>query len=405
MTAQPTLWEGKRQTIQEAIDYTAVSLNSFGPAHDTWAIAWSGGKDSTAVLCITLHLLATGQVDWPKKLIVFYADTRMELPPLSIAATATMQHIRDQYPQIDMRTVMAPMDARFFVYMFGRGVPPASNIFRWCTPKLKIEPMQVAMQELLAKEDNALMLTGVRIGESAQRDAKISLACGKDGGECGQGWYQQVLPNAKGIRGKLATLAPILHWRVCHVWEWLRFWAPHQDFGGFTQTKIMADAYGGEENAEDINARTGCIGCPLASEDRALNAVIKIPGWEYLAPLKQLKPLYREIKLPQHRIRKDGHETKKDGSLVKNPGRMGPLKMASRRYAMNRVLEIQRQVNDAAKAKGRPTIDILNDAEVLRINQLIDSNTWPHGWDGTEQGAEIPTPHYFPGGVVQELLI
>jgi DNA sulfur modification protein DndC len=167
----------------------------------------------------------------------------------------------------------------------------------------------------------------------------------------------------------------------------------------------MADAYGGEENAEDINARTGCIGCPLASEDRALKEVIKLPEWSYLSPLLELKQLYREIKLPQHRIRKDGHETKKDGSLVKNPGRMGPLKMASRQYAMHRVLAIQTKVNNAARMNGRPKIDILNTEEVERISQLIDADTWPHGWNGEEQGAEIPTPHYFPGGIVQELLI
>ncbi len=35
--------------------------------------------------------------------------------------------------------------------------------------------------------ENFLMLTGVRIGESAARDQRIALSCTKDGGECGQG--------------------------------------------------------------------------------------------------------------------------------------------------------------------------------------------------------------------------
>ncbi|MBN0654011.1 phosphoadenosine phosphosulfate reductase, partial [Pseudomonas aeruginosa] len=100
------------------------------------------------------------------------------------------------------------------------------------------------------------------------RDKRIEMSCGKDGAECGQGWYQKVLPEAKGLKGRLATLAPLLHWRVCHVWEWLKHWAPLAEFGDWS-TAMIADAYGGDE-AEEINARTGCTGCPLASEEKAL---------------------------------------------------------------------------------------------------------------------------------------
>ncbi|TEB41488.1 FAD synthetase, partial [Flavobacterium circumlabens] len=54
-----------------------------------------------------------------------------------------------------------------------------------------------------------LMLTGVRLGESAVRDQRINTSCSKDGAECGQGWYQSGLQN-----DLCSTLAPILHWRV-----------------------------------------------------------------------------------------------------------------------------------------------------------------------------------------------
>ncbi|WP_331308475.1 hypothetical protein [Methylobacterium oryzae] len=67
------------------------------------------------------------------------------------------------------------------------------------------------------------------------------MSCSKDGAECGQGWYQQVLPEMKGVRGRLATLAPILHWRVCNVWDWLRVYAPMRAYGGWA-TAMLADA-------------------------------------------------------------------------------------------------------------------------------------------------------------------
>lgn len=119
------------------------------------------------------------------------------------------------------------------------------------------------------------MITGVRQGESAIRDQRIEMSCSKDGAECGQGWYQKVLPEAKGLRGRLATLAPLLHWRVCHVWEWLRHWAPGAEFGDWS-TAAIAEAYGGDE-AEEINARTGCTGCPLVDTDMALDNILLNP--------------------------------------------------------------------------------------------------------------------------------
>jgi DNA sulfur modification protein DndC len=87
---------------------------------------------------------------------------------------------------------------------------------------------------------------------------------------------------------------------VCHVWEWLKHWAPQAEFGDWS-TAMIADAYGGDE-AEEINARTGCIGCPLAQEDKALDTrAAECRVVAYLAPLKGLKPLWRELREPQHR--------------------------------------------------------------------------------------------------------
>ena len=37
------------------------------------------------------------------------------------------------------------------------------------------------------------------------------------------------------------TLAPLLHWRVCHVWEWLKHWAPTAAYGDWS-TAMIADA-------------------------------------------------------------------------------------------------------------------------------------------------------------------
>lgn len=402
MKQQPLFNTAPRMSMLEAIEMTRQSLSAYGETHSHWGIAWSGGKDSTATLSLVLHLLESGQVQRPRKLTVYYADTRQELPPLAIAAAQITEEL--QRRGIDVRTVRAPLDKRFLVYILGRGVPPPNNnTLRWCTRQIKVDPMSQAIAaDLALADDTTLMITGVRQGESAIRDRRIEMSCSKDGGECGQGWYQQVLPESKGVRGKIATLAPLLHWRVCHVWDWLRFHAPAPEYGGLP-TAIIADAYGGNE-AEEINARTGCIGCPLAQKDTALDAIVAMPQWAYLAPLKRLRPLYWSLREPANRLRKPGGERTKTGALAKNQQRLGPLKFSARRKALHEIVGIQAEINAVAAKLERSAIDLLNGAEIARINQLIDARTWPDGWDGDEPAGDVVLDTYLQDGSVQPQL-
>lgn len=375
---QATLFDGDRMGFAEALEITAQSLNAYGSAYDHWAIAYSGGKDSSAVLTATVQLIEEGRVKRPKSITILNSDTRMELPPLQAAANAMMNKLRER--GYDARTVLPELDDRFFVYVLGRGVPPPSNTFRWCTPQLKVEPMLKALTELRESSGGKiLMLTGVRIGESAARDQRISLSCGKNGAECGQGWFQEATPEAIAD-----TLAPILHWRVCFVWDFL--WLENAGL----PTKLIAESYGGDE-AQEINARTGCVGCNLASRDLALETILKNPKWAHLQPLMELRPFYAILKLPSNRIRKDGTESRKDGSLVANPCRMGPLTMEARRWGLARIKDIQ----------ARAGVDLINAEEEARILELIEAKTWPRGWTGAEQLADLPFDNVNPDGSVQ----
>lgn len=394
MTARtaPTLWDAERMTFQQAMELTTTSLQAYGAQYQHWACAFSGGKDSTATVTIVAHLIETGAIPAPKSLTVLYADTRLELPPLHISAMQMFKALEQR--GIQTQVVLPPLDERFFVYMFGRGVPPPKNRFRWCTPQLKVEPMLAALQGLRdASGEKILMLTGVRIGESAARDQRIALSCGKDGAECGQGWFQETTPEAIAD-----TLAPLLHWRVCHIWDWLTFHAPGYGF----PTDLVAEAYGGDE-AQEINARTGCVGCNLASKDTALETLMRYPHWQYLEPFKRLRPLYAELIKPKYRLRKNG-ERLKDGSLGKNPMRMGPLTMEARRYGLAEVLDIQREINTAAAAQGRPLVDLINTEEVARIEELIEANTWPNGWSGEEVTGDVLLAQVMSGNVIQPFL-
>lgn len=386
-----------RMQMDESIQLTIDSLREYGERYQDWCIAWSGGKDSTATLTVIVWLIRSGRVPAPKTLTVLYADTRQEILPLAFVASEIMDELREL--GIEFRVVMAPLDKRMWVYILGRGVPPPNNnTLRYCTRQIKVEPMAEVVKIIAAERGaKVLMLTGVRQGESAVRDGRIALSCSRDGGECGQGWFQVSLPEHA-----CDTLAPLLHWRVCHVWEWLRTWAPTAEYGDWS-TKLLADAYGGEE-AEEINARTGCVCCPLASRDSALDAVIAMPRWAYLAPLKRIRDIYRWLREPAQRLRKPGGERRKDGTLCDNQNRMGPIHLSARLEALERLLALQAEVNAEADRLGRPRVDHLNAEEETRIRELIAAEQWPDGWRGDEPRADEPFEEWHRDGSIQRTL-
>lgn len=382
----------KRLQMNESIELTIQSLSAYGPKYKHWCIAWSGGKDSSTLVTIIVWLINSKRVTAPETLTIMYADTRLELTPLYFAAQEIISELKEI--GIEVRSVMAPLEKRFLTYILGRGIPPPNNnTFRWCTRQIKIDPMKAELEKLFRdKGEKVLMLTGVRQGESAIRDHRIVMSCGKNGAECGQGWYQETMPDAI-----CSTLAPILHWRVCHVWEWLKHFAPRPEYGDFS-TAMIADAYGGDE-AEEINARTGCVGCPLASKDTALDNLVKREYWQYLTPLKRIKILWIELRKWKHRLRKTG----KENNGEKNPQRVGPLTMKARKMAFNEIINIQNKINAAAVLEGKPTVILLDDQEQRFIQQCWADNVWPDRWDGTEPTGDTIMERVFRDGSIQKI--
>lgn len=392
--AQATLFTGQGaiMPVGECVERTIQNMLAHACSYDHWVFAYSGGKDSSTVVSVIITLLELQALPRPRSITVMYADTRMELPPLQAAARAMMDRLRAM--GIRVVEVCAPMDERFFVYMFGRGVPPPSNTFRWCTPQIKVEPMTAAIGELLAGIDGrVLTLTGVRRGESKTRDDRINLSCTRNGAECGQGWLQTDLP------GELSdTFAPIDHWTLCMVWDWLKVFAPMPEFGAWP-TPMIADGYGGEEDM-----RTGCTGCNLIAHDGALAAVLRLPGWDHLAPLLGLKRLYTELRRPKWRKRQPGFQCRKDGSLQSNQQRMGPLTFEARLMGLETVLRIQDAVNREADRLGRPGMVLIHREEEVRIRELISQKTWPNGWTGDEPNADVWLDRVNNDGSVEPLL-
>lgn len=379
-----SLFDDARLRLDGAIELSLASLMEYGQRYRHWSVAYSGGKDSSATVTFVAWAIKTGLVDSPESLTVLYADTRQEYPPLYATAMKLMAALRAD--GFEARVVLPEMDNRFYVYMLGYGVPPPSNTFRWCTDKLKIAPMTAALQ---ARRDEVgekfLLINGVRLGESANRDHRIAISCNKDSGECGQGWFEVKPPASVGD-----SLAPLLHWRVCHVFDWLYFEGKRH---GYLQAAGIADVYG------DDDVRTGCVACNLASKDVALMNLCKTEAWGHLSPLLELRDLFAELKKPHNRLRKAAPEMRKDGKWSKNGQRMGPLTMAAREMGLATVKDIQ----------ARARVDLIDGDEERRIREMWALNMWPQKWTGDEPRADVPLDSISAGDdgrlVFQPLLV
>lgn len=379
MRHQASLFEDARLRLDDAIDLSIDSLTEYGRRYRHWAVAYSGGKDSSATVAFVAWAIRAGRVPPPQSLTVLYADTRMELPPLQQTALRLLAKLRED--GFEANVVLPPIDDRFYVYMLGYGVPPPSNTFRWCTAQLKVEPMLAALASLRERAgEKILMLTGVRLGESARRDQGIAVSCSRDAGECGQGWFQ--VSSSDAIAD---TLAPLLHWRLCHVYDWLYF----DDRHGYDVSDI-AVVYGEDE------VRTGCVGCNLASKDTALERLLRHPDWTHLHPLMELRVLYAELKRPKWRKRKAEPERTKAGAYSKNGQRMGPLTKAGRAHGLSAILDIQR----------RAGVDLINAAEEARIREMWSLNMWPRKWGENDIAADLPINRIYAIGdqLVEQVL-
>lgn len=380
---QVSLFDGMRLNLQGSIDLSLDSLREYGQRYRHWAVTYSGGKDSSATATFVAWAIKQGLVPAPESLVILYADTRQEYPPLHQTAMKLLAALeRDGFTP---RIVQPKLDRRFYVYMFGYGVPPPHNKFRWCTGNLKIAPMTEALEEIRQETgEKFLLINGVRMGESQARDQRIALSCSKDSGECGQGWFQVKPPGAAGD-----TLAPLLHWRVCHVYDWLYF---ENKRHGYPEVAGIAAVYGQDD------VRTGCIGCNLIDSDPALETVVKLPEWAHLAPLLELKAIFRELQKPHNRVRKAEVELTADGTYASNGQRMGPLTMEARAWGLEKVKDIQ----------ARAGVDLINDEEEARIREMWELDMWPQKWDGTEVRADVLLDKQIPLGdrlLIQPLLV
>jgi DNA sulfur modification protein DndC len=85
-----SLFEDFRMTLEDAIEMSLASLNEYGSRYRHWIMAYSGGKDSSAVVTFVAWAIREGLIPRPESVTVEYADTRQEYPVLYSTAMSLL---------------------------------------------------------------------------------------------------------------------------------------------------------------------------------------------------------------------------------------------------------------------------------------------------------------------------
>ncbi len=338
--------------------------------HDNrpWLIGYSGGKDSSMLVSLVIDMvMRLDEKERTKKIFIVTSDTGVENPIVK-------QYMYSSHKKINVASdaahaniyaeMLTPKAAQsFWSLIIGLGYPtPEPPGFRWCTERLKINPMNQFTNGIIDQYGDVIVLLGVRKAESLTRKRSIS---------------------AREIEGKLLSPHPtISHTYVYNplteienelVWEYLLKDNGISSWG--VDMKYLFSLYQGENLGEEQsvigeidkdkipvtgNSRFGCWCCTIVKVDKSLQRFID-NGSEELVPLRDFRDWLVSIRQdPEFRDSK-----RRNGKIYQKANGeygFGPFKLAARQEILRRLLILQRDTG----------FELIGNEELKMIDTLWD---------------------------------
>ncbi|WP_417690243.1 DNA phosphorothioation system sulfurtransferase DndC [Pseudidiomarina sp.] len=371
-----------------------------------WVIGYSGGKDSSAVMVLVyLALLGLKPEERHKHVFVVASDTLVETPIVVNHVNNSLEAIqkgaeRDNLP-ITSHKVVPKTNETFWVNMLGKGYPAPTRQFRWCTERMKIDPVSSFITDKVSQYDEVIVVLGSRSQESASR-AQVIAKHKIDGSDLAK---HTTLANA-------FIYTPIDMWAVDDVWKILRFchlesqetpygvknkwydkydlewenpwggknlllWNLYKDSSGQGECPMVID----ETTPSCGNSRFGCWTCTVVTKDRAMESLVQ-NGEDWMLPLLKFRNILSRSTSPKlkkkyrNHIRRDGRlafkTLREDGEkILTNDYTTGPYLLKYRKLALKLLLTTQRKL-----AKVQQDIELVTVPELhaIRHEWLNDPN-------------------------------
>lgn len=347
--------------VLESVDIARAALEDNAEAK--WIVGYSGGKDSTALLKVLLAA-ARGARRVPSWLRVIYCDTGVENPVLDAYVKGALRRLDQEFLELGLpfrvSVLRAPPENSFFVKIIGRGYPPPTNSFRWCTKNLRIRPVSDFIHKVA--DENAIVALGLRGDESQQRDRSIA----SNGGGV---WQRQ-----REAKTRHRIFLPLLNLTISDVWDVNFMFGRPFAFAAKDLERLYRDASGecpilkSPAAAPCASGRFGCWTCTVVRKDRSATKLVQAGHIE-------LRP-YLEFRNWLAQFRNDTSQRwskRRSGA----PG-AGPFTLEARRTILERLTVLEEYTGASIlSAEERARIEYLwsldEDREPAALNSALGS--------------------------------
>ncbi|WP_252198504.1 DNA phosphorothioation system sulfurtransferase DndC [Clostridium sp. MCC353] len=332
-----------------------------------WICGYSGGKDSTAVVQLVWMALSELPKEKLKKAVhVICTDTLVESPVVAIWATESLKKMTERakaakLPIIPHRLTPAITNT-FWVNLIGRGYPYPRRDFRWCTDRMKIDPSNRFIKEVLDAESEAIMVLGSRKAESATRKAIME-------GYEKKRYRDHLSPNGSFPNSYVFT--PIENWLNDNVWQFL---VQYENPWGHSNKDLLAMYSGASADGEcplviDTstpscgNSRFGCWVCTMVTEDKSMAAMIQNDEEKsWMLPMLDFRNYiagdWKNDRKRRDFRRRDGHLTWHNNGLVH-----GPYTQETREDFLRKLLQVEKLVHEIGP-------DEIKDVPLITMDEL-----------------------------------
>jgi len=345
----------------------------------SFCVAFSGGKDSTAVLYLIIKMLEELKHDnmLPTKTVyIVNSNTLAELPPILKHLQKTLKQIevyaKNNHLPLIVQEVFPELKNTLNVQLLGVGMPPPSSSLRWCTDKLKVMPIDTELKKIFP--DGAFIsIIGTRSDESADRAHRMERATLRGTNLKLNNRY----PNA-------SNLMPIEDWSTKDVWEYILkqnndlvnidfLWKLYSDASNKATSECTFAGAGGKNIEEGKlgcgTSRFGCWQCYMVRDkDKSLDGLMQ-SGHDNIEYYKEYRDWFwertqqgwektRDVYSHNHQTQtfynKGDKENPKYGMTVPRG-----LTLKLRKEAFKKILDLQSKLNEV----------IITELEIIEIQK------------------------------------
>ena len=342
-----------------------------------WIVGYSGGKDSTAVVQCVFYMLKELKAEGKqlhKDVHVICTDTMVENPIVSMWVENSLKIMQDaadaaEYPVKVHLLYPDPKDS-FWTNLIGRGYPAPRNKFRWCTERMKIDPVTNFIEDRLTETRQAIVLLGTREQESQARGERMR--------NYKKNSVRDVLSPHQSQQNTF-VYPPIRDWSNDEVWLFLTQ-VPNP--WGINNKDLLNMYRGATEDKECPlvmdkttpscgDSRFGCWVCTMVEQDKSMQAMVMNDDEnEWLKPLLDYRNLldFRGNNKLDHHLRDFRRRSGRFDIFERDGEHLnihGPYLQNVREDFLRELLKTQKKVRSNPKTPKQ-----LKKMELIRLEEL-----------------------------------